>query len=262
MQINAGQRKNAKQIRKKQVDILALLQSLCLMNEAKIIPWNDINASLNETGYAIIPSVLSIEKCNELRSSYSKNDLYRSVINMQRYRFGKGEYKYFNYPLPSPIQTLRESFYPPLAALANEWMKKLSIDTVFPDTHAELVQRCHSTGQTRPTPLILRYEKGGFNTLHQDLYGEVYFPFQIVFALSQAGKDFEGGEFVLVEQLPRAQSKAEVVQLNIGDALIFTTNFRPVQGTRGYYRAKMKHGISQLRSGNRFALGIIFHDAA
>ena len=232
------------------------------MKYSDSIQWSSVYQSLNDKGYAIIQSVLSPGECDEFKLSYSKNELYRSTINMQRYRFGKGEYKYFNYPLPALIQTVRESFYSPLAALANDWMKKLSIDTVFPDIHTELIQRCHSMGQVRPTPLVLKYEPGGFNTLHQDLYGEVYFPFQIVFALSQGGVDFEGGEFVLVEQLPRAQSKAEVVGMNIGDALIFTTNFRPVQGTRGFYRARMKHGVSQLRSGVRFALGIIFHDAA
>jgi len=140
-------------------------------------------------------------------------------------------------------------------------MRKLSVETIFPEKHSELIKECHSKDQLRPTPLILRYDAGGFNTLHQDLYGDIYFPFQIVFALSQEGRDFEGGEFILIEQLPRAQSKAEVIQMNIGDALIFTTNFRPVSGTRGYYRVKMKHGLSALKSGTRFALGVIFHDA-
>ena len=250
------------QISKMRVDTSLRCDHLYTMKDSTTFSWNDIYKSLDEKGYALLPSVLSVQECDDLKAVYSKTDLYRSIINMQRYRFGKGEYKYFNYPLQPLIQTLRETFYSPVAVLANEWMKKLSIDIVFPETHAELIQRCHSMGQLRPTPLILRYEKAGFNTLHQDLYGEVYFPFQIVLALSQAGKDFEGGEFVLVEQLPRAQSKAEVIQMNAGDALIFTTNFRPVQGTRGYYRAKMKHGISQLKNGTRFALGIIFHDAA
>ncbi len=188
--------------------------------------------------------------------------LYRGTINMQRYRFGKGEYKYFSYPLPDLLQKIRESLYPPLALLANDWMKRLAINTVFPPQHTELIKQCHTKGQRRPTPLILRYETDGFNTLHQDLYGEVYFPFQIVFVLNNVGKDYEGGEFILVEQLPRAQSRAEVVKLQMGDALIFTTNFRPVKGIKGYYRAKMKHGISPLKSGVRYALGITFHDAA
>jgi hypothetical protein len=181
---------------------------------------------------------------------------------MKRYRFGQGEYKYFSYPLPPAIQTLREQLYTPLATLANQWMDRLSMKDRFPMTHPELLEACQAEGQNRPTPLLLRYETGGFNTLHQDLYGAVYFPFQVVFVLSEAGKDYEGGEFVLIEQLPRAQSRAEVIHIAKGDALIFTTNFRPVKGSRGYYRARMKHGISPLRSGTRYALGIIFHDAA
>ena len=227
----------------------------------KII-WESIQASLDEKGYAPVSGILSQDKCRELSSLYSKNDLYRSTINMERYRFGRGEYKYFSYPLPTFIQTLRESLYPPLAQLANNWMEKLSIATRFPLEHEKLIQECRLKNQTRPTPLILKYEAGGYNTLHQDLYGEVYFPFQVVFALSKSGEDFEGGEFVLIEQLPRAQSRAHVIHLHQGDALIFTTNFRPVKGTKGYYRAKMKHGVSPLTSGKRFALGIIFHDAA
>jgi hypothetical protein len=187
--------------------------------------------------------------------------MYRSVINMQRYRFGKGEYKYFSYPLPPSIQKLRESFYKPLVPIANSWMQQLNVDVSYPKSHAELISLCHTKKQVRPTPLILKYETDGFNTLHQDLYGDVYFPFQVVFVLTQSGKDHEGGELVFVEQLPRAQSKAEVISPDQGDAIIFTTNFRPVKGSRGYYRAKMKHGVSPLKSGTRFALGIIFHDA-
>lgn len=223
--------------------------------------WNLIQKSLDEKGYAHIPTVLSTEECNKLMAYYTQEDLYRSVINMQRYRFGKGEYKYFKYPLPAAIQKLRETIYSPLAVIANEWMDKLSLAIQFPLTHQQLIARCHEAGQLRPTPLILRYEPGGFNTLHQDLYGDVYFPFQVVFVLNQQGKDYEGGELVLTEQIPRAQSKAMVMRLNQGDALIFTTNFRPVKGTRGYYRAAMKHGVSEIKSGTRHALGIIFHDA-
>ncbi len=226
------------------------------------IEWETQHASLNEAGYAILPGLLSKQECQELRACYSENHLYRATINMQRYRFGKGEYKYFSYPLPSKVQELRASLYGPLASLANEWMKSLSIEIDFPFQHEELIRQCAEKGQCRPTPLMLRYETGGFNTLHQDLYGEVYFPFQVVFVLSESGKEFEGGEFVLVEQLPRAQSRARVIQPMQGDALIFTTNFRPEKGSRGYYRAKMKHGISPLTSGTRHALGIIFHDAA
>ena len=226
------------------------------------IDWETSYASLNEDGYAIIPGVLSTKECQELRDYYPENQLYRTTINMQRYRFGKGEYKYFNYPLPPNIQQLRASLYGPLAFLANEWMKKLSIEIDYPLQHEGLILQCSEKEQHRPTPLMLRYETGGFNTLHQDLYGEVYFPFQVVFVLSESGKEFEGGEFVLVEQLPRAQSRVRVIKPTQGDALIFTTNFRPVKGSRGYYRAKMKHGISPLTSGTRHALGIIFHDAS
>jgi uncharacterized protein len=197
-----------------------------------------------------------------LSGLYGDQYLYRNTINMERYRFGKGEYKYFNYPLPLTIQSLRELLYSPLSRLANEWMDKLGLDINFPERHEELVMQCREKHQTRPTPLILKYEAGGFNTLHQDLYGEVYFPFQVVFVLSQEGRDHNGGEFVLTEQVPRAQSRAEVIHLNQGDALIFTTNFRPLKGSRGYYRAKMKHGISEVTKGIRYSLGIIFHDAA
>ncbi|MEJ0054915.1 MAG: 2OG-Fe(II) oxygenase [Bacteroidota bacterium] len=177
---------------------------------------------------------------------------------MQRYRFGKGEYNISTIHYHNRFQQVRESFYPPLAMLANEWMKRLGIGTTFPLYHEKLIRQCHDKEQKRPTPLILRYEAGGYNTLHQDLYGEIYFPFQVVFVLSEEGRDYDGGEFVLIEQLPRAQSKAEVIHLKIGDALIFTTNFRPVRGTRGYYRAKIKHGVSPLKSGVRFALGSFF----
>jgi hypothetical protein len=180
---------------------------------------------------------------------------------MQRYRFGKGEYKYFSYPLPPVIQSLREILYSPLATIANNWMQKLNLDIQFPSRHNDLLQTCKAKHQTRPTPLILRYEHGGFNTLHQDLYGEVYFPFQVVLLLTQKGIDHDGGEFVLTEQVPRAQSRAHVLAANQGDAIIFTTNYRPVHGSRGYYRAVMKHGVSEVTSGIRYSLGIIFHDA-
>ncbi len=225
------------------------------------INWSSITTSLNERGYALIPGFLLKGDCNTLAGMYKDPTLYRNVINMQRYRFGKGEYKYFKYPLPSMIQALREELYSPLAAIANDWMQQLSIETRFPMKHEDLLEQCKEHGQVRPTPLILNYQAGGYNTLHQDLYGEVYFPFQILFMLSQKGTDYEGGEFVVTEQVPRAQSKANVLTPNQGDAVIFTTNFRPVKGSRGYYRANMKHGISEVKSGERYALGIIFHDA-
>ncbi len=223
--------------------------------------WLPIGKSLNNKGYALMNNALSKEECEQLIKLYPNPELFRSVINMQRYHFGKGEYKYFSYPLPSLIQKLREELYKPLSIIANQWMQLLSIDKVFPENHSELISQCHAHQQSRPTPLILRYEPGGYNTLHQDLYGEIYFPFQIVFVLTQHGRDHEGGELVLTEQVPRAQSKAEVVIPNQGDAVIFTTNFRPVKGTKGYYRENMKHGISEVKSGVRYAMGIIFHDA-
>ncbi len=221
-----------------------------------------ISGALNEKGYATIPGILSGKECMNLSDLYKDPRLYRSIIDMKRYRFGQGEYKYFCYPLPGIIQSLREHFYSPLSKIANEWMQKLDTQINFPEHHQDLLKQCNDKAQHRPTPLILRYEAGGFNTLHQDLYGEIYFPFQIVFVLTQPGIDHEGGEFVLTEQIPRAQSKVEVLQPNQGDAVIFTTNFRPVQGSRGYYRAKMKHGVSEVKTGVRYSLGIIFHDAA
>ena len=210
----------------------------------------------------MIDNVLSEAECKHLSGLYSDDYLYRNIVNMRRYRFGLGEYKYFNYPLPPAIQMLREILYAPLATIANEWMRKLDLKTQFPAKHQDFIVECQARSQTRPTPLMLRYEPGGFNTLHQDMYGEIYFPFQVVFVLTQAGRDHAGGEFVLTEQVPRAQSRVEVLQPNQGDAVIFTTNFRPVQGTKGYYKAKMKHGVSEIKMGIRYSLGIIFHDAA
>lgn len=223
--------------------------------------WKAIDAELNQTGKAALPQLVTPDECRELIDLYPMNQLYRSTINMKRYRFGQGEYRYFQYPLPEPVQRLREQFYPSLAATANQWMKNLSMETQFPESHPEMISRCHAASQLRPTPLILNYEAGGYNTLHQDLYGDIWFPFQLVILLSRPGMDFTGGEFAMVEQLPRAQPRVEVVNLNQGDGLIFTTNFRPGKSVRGYYRAKMKHGVSTIHSGKRHALGIIFHDA-
>lgn len=232
------------------------------MKDIMNMDWGSITNSLDSKGYAIIPNVLSADECYHLSGLYDDQYLFRNIINMKRYRFGEGEYKYFSYPLPPTIQVIREILYSPLAAIANEWMRKLDTDVEYPLSHHDLIRICEQNSQTRPTPLILRYESGGFNTLHQDLYGEVYFPFQVVFVLSQEGRDHEGGEFVLTEQVPRAQSKIQVLHPNQGDAVIFTTNFRPVQGAKGYYKAKMKHGVSEIKKGIRYSLGIIFHDAA
>ena len=232
------------------------------MGKIKNADWIKVQESLDLNGFALIGQALSQKECEEIIGFYREEKLFRSTINMQRYRFGKGEYKYFSYPLLPAILSLRESFYKPLVSIANDWMSRLGIDQVYPEDHAKFLSWCHSKNQTRPTPLILRYEVEGFNALHQDIYGEVYFPFQVVLMLTQAGKDYHGGELVFVEQIPRAQSRAEVVSPGLGDAVIFTTNFRPVKGSRGYYRAKMKHGVSPLQSGTRYALGIIFHDAS
>lgn len=224
--------------------------------------WLEIRQSLDDRGFALAAAVLPAEDCDRLVNLYSHEPAFRSTINMQRYRFGLGEYKYLAYPLPHLVQSLRQLFYPALVPVANEWMERLGIDIRYPEALDEFLSLCHARGQTRPTPLILHYERGGYNTLHQDLYGEVFFPFQVVFTLTERGKDYEGGELVFVEQLPRAQSRAEVVTPQRGDAIIFTTNFRPVKGSRGYYRSRMKHGVSPVKAGTRYTMGLIFHDAA
>ena len=225
------------------------------------IDWVRVENDLHSSGFAMIPSLLSPDECSQLIDLYTNEGKFRSTITMERYRFGKGEYKYLAYPLPAIIQELRESFYPPLVPVANEWMQRLGIDVRYPAALKEFLSACHDAGQHRPTPLILRYERGGFNTLHQDMYGDVFFPFQVVFLLTQPGQDFRGGELVFVEQLPRAQSRAEVLTPSLGDAIVFTTNFRPVKGSRGFYRARMKHGVSPIKEGIRYTMGIIFHDA-
>lgn len=221
-----------------------------------------LTEDINQKGYACAPNILTDAECAELINQYDNETLYRKTITMERYRFGLGEYKYYQYPLPGVIQQLRENVYPKLAPIANNWMRVLNIDKHFPESLAELLELCRAQNQTRPTPLILKYGKGGYNTLHQDLYGDVYFPMQIVLFLNDPDTDYEGGEFVLIEQQPRAQSKAIVLKPKKGDMLMFTTNFRPVKGSKGYYRVNMKHGVSALTSGMRHTLGVIFHDAA
>ena len=223
--------------------------------------WQSIAETMHQNGYAIVPKLLSDEQCEMLKANYDNENLYRKTVVMARYRFGLGEYKYFKYPLPDIIQTVRTNIYPKLAPIANAWFKALKIDTQFPLNHAELLQQCHENGQQKATVLILKYGEGGFNTLHQDLYGDIYFPIQIVFVLDEPDTDFTGGEFVMTQQIPRAQSKAIVLKPKKGDVLIFTTNFKPEKGTKGYYRVNMKHGVSEVKSGNRHTLGIIFHDA-
>lgn len=225
------------------------------------LDWAALTHEMNEKGYAIIPKLIADEQCNQLIDSYDHPNGYRKTVVMERYRFGLGEYKYFDYPLPELIQKLRESLYPKLAPIANLWMKVLNIATRFPNTFNELQELCRANNQLKPTVLILKYGKGGHNTLHQDLYGDVFFPMQTVLFLDNPDEDYTGGEFVLTQQTPRAQSKAIVLKPKKGDLLLFTTNFRPVKGTKGYYRVNMKHGVSELHSGKRHTLGIIFHDA-
>ncbi len=225
------------------------------------VDWDSIANRLNRGGYAVITSVLNDEECERLKDDYANTGMYRKTVVMEHYRFGLGEYKYFNYPLPDIIETIRTNIYPYLVPIANTWFAQLNIDTQFPTTHAELIQQCKNKGQDKATVLILKYGEGGFNTLHQDLYGDIYFPIQIVLMLSQPEEDFTGGEFVLTQQNPRAQSKATVLKPNKGDILIFTTNFKPEKGSKGYYRVNIKHGVSEVRTGNRYTLGIIFHDA-
>ena len=224
------------------------------------INWQVATEELSDKGFVCLKSVLIPSQCEELISLYDQ-PIYRSVINMARYQFGLGEYKYFNYPLPNLVQSLRTDVYPHLAKVANRWMNVLNISTLFPENHEDLLKICRKNEQLRPTPLILKYTQGGYNALHQDLYGDIWFPFQMVIFLNEPQRDFTGGEFVLVEQRPRMQSVPEVLTPNQGDILIFTTNFRPVKGTKGYYRTNMRHGVSKVRSGIRYTLGIIFHDA-
>jgi len=225
------------------------------------INWKQVTDNMNEKGFALVPDFLNIESCSRLLNNYDNRDLYRKTIVMERYRFGLGEYKYFNYPLPGLIQIIREEVYARVSPIANGWMDMLGIEKEFPASLDKMQENCLSNGQSQPAVLILKYGKGGHNTLHQDLYGEVYFPMQLVIFLNQPGTDYTGGEFVLLQQTPRAQSKAIVLQPKKGDMLLFATQFRPVKGGKGYYKVHMKHGVSELYTGERHTLGIIFHDA-
>jgi hypothetical protein len=225
------------------------------------IGWDKVARDMDKEGYAHIPDILTKKECLSLIGLYGREGIYRKTITMERYRFGAGEYKYFQYPLPPLIQQIRETIYPYLSPIANCWMKALNIDTRFPVTLEALHETCRAYQQVKPTVLILQYGAGGFNTLHQDLYGDVYFPLQVVLFLNEPDEDYAGGEFVLTEQIPRAQSKAMVLKPRRGDLLLFTTRFRPVKGSKGYYRVNMKHGVSPLHSGQRHTVGIIFHDA-
>jgi uncharacterized protein len=226
------------------------------------IDWDEIAASLDERGYATTPPLLSAAECRDLAALYARENAFRSRVVMQRHNFGRGEYKYLRYPLPEPVQQLREAMYPHLAPIANRWRERLREAGRLPPSLDAYLALCRKAGQQRPTPLILKYEAGDYNCLHQDLYGELVFPLQLTILLSVPEQDFTGGEFLLVEQRPRAQSRGEVVPLRQGEAVIFPVHHRPVQGTRGSYRVTMRHGVSRLRSGHRYTLGIIFHDAA
>ena len=226
------------------------------------LDWGGTAESLSERGYAVTSSILTTAECDSLVALYTDASRFRSHIIMERYRFGIGDYKYFANPLPELVTDLRSSAYPHLAEVANQWAEALGeTASPYPRDHASFLKTCHKAGQTKPTPLMLHYEAGGYNCLHQDLYGEVSFPLQMVFLLGQQGRDWQGGEFVLVEQQPHAQSKAQVVLADCGQAIIFTTRYRPVKGSRGYHRVNLRHGVSRVHSGTRYTLGIIFHDA-
>ena len=230
-------------------------------SRVEALDWPQIVSDLDTYGCALASGVLEPEICRSLAALYSQDGLFRSRIIMSRHGFGRGEYKYWNHPLPDVVTELRGAFYPHLAEVANRWNQAMRIDVQFPPRLPAFLKQCHSAGQTKPTPLLLQYNAGDFNCLHQDVYGELVFPLQVAFLLSAPGEDFIGGEFVLTEQRPRMQSRAEVVGLKQGDGVIFAVRQRPVQGTRGTYRVNLRHGVSRIRSGRRHTMGIIFHDA-
>jgi uncharacterized protein len=224
--------------------------------------WAKLTGDLDAFGCAVLGGALTAEQCDAMSALYPDDHAFRSRVVMARHGFGRGEYKYFAYPLPPLVAALRESLYAPLSHVANRWHEALGIDARFPSEHAAFLERCHRAGQRKPTPLLLQYGDGDYNCLHQDVYGDLVFPLQVAFLLSAPGEAFTGGEFVLAEQRPRMQSRAEVVPLRRGDGVIFAVRHRPVRGTRGWYRVTLRHGVSRIRSGRRQTLGIIFHDAA
>jgi len=225
------------------------------------IDWVRVGQDLDARGSAVLERLILPDECRALAAFYPEDSIFRSRIVMGRHGFGRGEYKYFSYPLPGIIESLRTALYPRLAPIANRWNESMRIDVRYPAEHSDFIARCHEAGQRKPTPLLLQYEAGDYNCLHQDLYGEHVFPLQVAILLSAPGGDFTGGEFVMTEQRPRMQSRAEVVPLQQGDAAVFAVHYRPVQGTRGIYRVNLRHGVSRIRSGLRHTLGIIFHDA-
>jgi len=257
----------------KRVDMTTLFSAKkntsAIEQKVDALNWAEAQESLCARGYAVTDVILTPEECADLIAIYGEEKLFRSHVVMERYRFGIGDYKYFDNPLPGVVAELRTAAYPHLANIANRWAETLGAKALglddeqkqYPQEHGEFLKLCHRAGQEKPTPLMLHYETGGYNCLHQDLYGEVSFPLQMVIMLGQAGRDWEGGEFILVEQQPRAQSKAEVVSAKKGQAIIFTTRYRPVKGARGHYRVNLRHGVSRVHRGTRYTLGIIFHDA-
>jgi hypothetical protein len=224
--------------------------------------WKQLTAELDEVGCALTPPLLTEAQCREISGLYDEVQRFRATVDMQRYRFGSGQYRYFDHPLPDLVTELREAFYPHLLPIAREWAEKVGRSAPWPDTFEEWLDDCHRAGQNRPTPILLRYEAGDWNALHRDLYGELVFPLQVVIGLDRPGVDHEGGEFLLVEQRPRAQSRATVTMLPQGQGLIFTTRDRPVESARGWSAAPVRHGVSTIRSGIRHTLGLVFHDAA
>ncbi|SEO42272.1 2OG-Fe(II) oxygenase [Nitrosovibrio sp. Nv6] len=232
-----------------------------IVNRVRSLDWGRISGDLGAQGCTVIEKLVSVDECDALARLYSRDDIFRSRVVMEHHGFGRGEYKYFSYPLPGVVSELRTSIYPQLVPIANRWNEAMGVDARYPAKHADFIKRCHHAGQLRPTPLLLQYGSGDYNCLHQDLYGEHVFPIQITILLSEPGRDFTGGEFVLTEQRPRMQSRPEVVPLKQGDAVAFAVHHRPVQGARGIYRVNLRHGVSRLRSGHRHTVGIIFHDA-
>ncbi len=231
------------------------------MRAVEDLPWGEIQAELGDTGRVVVPGLLDPGECQDLIVRYDEPDAFRSRVVMARHGFGRGEYQYLAYPLPPIVQRLRVALYPHLALVANSWSERVGRPGSYPSTLEPYLEQCHAAGQTRPTPLLLKYGPDDYNRLHQDVYGDLLFPLQLTVLLSRPGRDFAGGELVLVEQRPRMQSMAEVVPLHQGDAVVFTVRDHPVAGRRGYFKAAMRHGVSRIRSGDRFTLGIIFHDA-
>jgi hypothetical protein len=232
-----------------------------LLTRIARLDWAALRESIDDRGYATTPALLTASECRELIALYDRREVYRNRIVMERFGYGLGEYKYFAAPLPPLVARLRTAFYERLAPIASDWMRALRLGERFPTALDDFLEICEREGQSKPTPLMLRYDAGGYNCMHQDLYGEVFFPIQMTFVLSRREADFEGGEFLLTEQRPRAQSRGEAITLDRGEAIIFATRWRPMRGARGHYRVNVRHGISRLKAGQRFSLGIIFHDA-